>query len=267
MSAAGDSGGWQDARMRPFREPAWEGARNAADLGGLPLVDGGTTAHGRVWRSAAPEWMTGAGWKDARGAGLTCVIDLRNEMECGRRPDHPVVEEEAMGGVTVVRAPTEEPDDPDFLEECGRWLDHPRSWAPNARRYPEKFADVFNAIAAADGSVLVHCAGGRDRTGMICSMLLALTGVEHDAIAANYEHGFRGAGAHRGHGLGYDPDTGEWTETTGSQPWSTAELDVAMADRIPVLTQWLAETDVEAYLSAAGLSADSLVRLRHTLRD
>jgi predicted nucleotidyltransferase len=258
--------GRQDVRAHALRSPGWDGARNAADLGGLPLVDGGTTAHGRVWRSAAPEWMTAAGWQAARAAGLTCVIDLRNDAECGRRPEHPVVDERVIGSVTVVRAPTEDPDDPDFLEECGPWLDHPRSWAPNARRYPEKFAHIFSAIAATEGSALIHCAGGRDRTGMVASMLLAVAGVEAAAIAANYEDGFRGAGAHRGHGLGYDPATGEWVEAP-SEEWSPAELDEAMADRIPALLQWLQETDVEAYLLNAGVDVDSLARLRQKLRD
>ena len=97
----------------------WDGADNLADLGGLPLVDGGRTAHRRVRRSAAPDRLTAKGWRAARTAGLTRVIDLRNADERGRRG--------------------------------------------------EKFARVFAAIADADGPVLVHCAGGRDRTGMVCS--------------------------------------------------------------------------------------------------
>jgi hypothetical protein len=101
---------------------------------------------------------------------------------------------------------------------------------------------------------------------MICSMLLALVGVEAAAIAANYEHGFRGAGAHRGHGLSYDPVTGAWSETSSNE-WSQDELDEAMADRIPVLLQWLEKTDVEAYLFDAGVDVASLARLRHKLRD
>lgn len=87
--------------MAPEHEPdthvAWDGARNLADLGGLPLVDGGTTVQGRVWRSAAPEWMTDAGWHVALADGLTCIIDLRNDAELGRRPEHPVVGEQVMG--------------------------------------------------------------------------------------------------------------------------------------------------------------------------
>lgn len=248
-----------------MRRPGWEGVRNAADLGGLPLVDGGVTAFGRVWRSAATEWMTERGWAEARADGLATVVDLRNGRERGRRRHHPVVNDTARGEVRLVRAPTEDPDDADFLEECGRWLDHPRSWTPNAHRYPEKIALAFGALAASDGPTLVHCAGGRDRTGMVCSMLLALTGVEHDAIADSYEDGFRGAGAHRGHGLAYDPSTAAWVEADDRAPWTARELDRAMADRIPVLLRWLADFDVESYLRDTGLDPETLDRLRTVL--
>lgn len=243
----------------------WDGARNLADLGGLPTVDGERTAYGRVWRSAAPEWMTAAGWRAAREAGLVRVVDLRNEVERGRREDHPVVDEAAMDGVEVVHAPTEDPDDPEFLEECGPWLDHPRSWAPNVERYPAKLVRVLTAIADSPGPVLVHCAGGRDRTGLVASMLLCLADVEPDAIADAYEQGFREAGRHRGHGLGYDPATGEWV-TAEDAAWSPEELDAAVADRRPVLLQWLSETDVAAYLTEAGLDQERIERLRQLLR-
>ena len=246
-----------------IREVTWDGVRNAADLGGLPLVDGGSAVHGRVWRSAAPEWITDDGWSAARAAGLTCVVDLRNDVERGRRPEHPVVSDAAA--VAAYAAPTEDPDDPGFLEECGPWLDHPRSWGPNLRRYPDKLAHVFATIAEAPGPVLVHCAGGRDRTGMVCSMLLALSGVEPAAIVESYEHGFRGAGVHRGHGLSYDAAAGGFVETE-SAPWTQDELDSALAERRPALQEWLADTDVATYLLGAGLSPDSVARLRRLLR-
>ena len=251
--------------MLPSPSPAWDGARNLADLGGLPTVDGEITAPGRVWRSAAPEWMTAAGWEAAREAGLSRVIDLRNDAERGRNEQHPVIDETAADGIDVVHAPTEDPDDPDFLAECGPWLDSPRSWTPNAARYPEKFARVFTAIADAPGPVLIHCAGGRDRTGLVASMLLSLANVEHTAIAAHYEQGFRGAGAHRGHGLGYDPAIGEWVEADSTE-WQPDELDDAVAERRPVLLQWLRDTDVAAYLADAGVGSEQIEKLRHLLR-
>lgn len=244
----------------------WDGARNLADLGGLPLVGGGQTRHGVVWRSAATEWLTADGWRAARDAGLRRIVDLRNEVERVRRPEHPVVDEALVAGIEVVAAPTEDPEDPDFLAECGPWLDHPGSWTPNMARYPQKFARVFTAIADAKGPVLVHCAGGRDRTGMICSMLLSLTGVEPVAIAEKYERGFRGAAAHRGHAMAYSAAAGGWALGQPDHEWTARELDQAVAQRIPVLLQWVESTNVTEYLLRAGVDEQRLYRLRHLLR-
>lgn len=114
--------------------------------------------------------------------------------------------------------------------------------------YPEKLARVFNAIAEAGGPVLIHCAGGRDRTGMVCSILLGLAGVTPDAIAENYERGFRGAAAHRGHGMAYDASTGAWVHEQPNREWSAEDLDEAVAHRLPVLMRWIETTDFAGYL-------------------
>lgn len=220
-----------------------DGARNLLDLRGLPTRNGSQTRAGSVSRSAATEWMTATGWRAAATAGLVRVVALRNEAERGRQSHHPEVDASALERIEVVHAPTEDPDDPEFLAECGRWLDHPRSLCPSARRYPEKFARVFTAIADSPGPLLVHCALGRDRTGMIVYMLLALAEVEHEAIAAFCESGFRGAASHRGHGLGYDPVTEQWV-STDEKAWDPEELDGAIADRKPVLLAWLQAADV-----------------------
>ena len=47
---------------------------------------------------------------------------------------------------------------------------------------------MLTAIAdARPGGVLFHCMGGRDRTGMITMLVLALVGVAPEDIAADYE--------------------------------------------------------------------------------
>jgi protein tyrosine phosphatase (PTP) superfamily phosphohydrolase (DUF442 family) len=210
--------------------------------------------------------MTDRGWAQARAAGLTTVVDLRNDRERGRTDLHPVLAIDALAGVTVVHAPTEDPEDEEFLTECGPWLDHPRSWAPNLRRYPDKIAGVLHAIAEADPPVLIHCAGGRDRTGMIGSILLVLAGATHEAVVANYEAGFRGAAQHRGHGWSFDADTGEWV-TSADEPWGEEELEAAVAARRPALIAWLETFDVEPYLREAGVEDATLLRLRRVLVD
>ena len=61
----------------------WDGARNLADLGGLELVAGGETKRGRVFRSAARDWMTDRGWGEARdaGGGLRAAVALGGDTD------------------------------------------------------------------------------------------------------------------------------------------------------------------------------------------
>lgn len=47
---------------RMERELAWDGCRNVRELGGLPVVGGGTTAWGRVVRADNPARLTASGW-------------------------------------------------------------------------------------------------------------------------------------------------------------------------------------------------------------
>ena len=50
-----------------------------------------------------------------------------------------------------------------------------------------EFGAAFRAIAQADGGgVLVHCVGGKDRTGLLSALLLHLAGVSSEDIAADY---------------------------------------------------------------------------------
>ncbi len=238
--------------------PLWEGARNLADLGGLSLTGGGHTVHGVVWASGAPDEITDQGWADARAAGLRRVVDLRNAVE----------REQAVApkDIVVVHAPTEDPYDEEFLTECGPWLDHPRSWTPNLERYPDKIARAVLAVAEADGGVLLHCAGGRDRTGMIGSLLLVLAGVDVEGVVANYERGFRGAAEHRGHTLAYDTSSGQWAPERADQAWDVDELEQAIAERRPAVREWHASFDIIGYLDTAGVGADARRRLAQRLR-
>lgn len=51
---------------------------------------------------------------------------------------------------------------------------------------PEAFGGVFTAIAEAEEGVVFHCFAGKDRTGLVAAMLLALAGVEPHDIATDY---------------------------------------------------------------------------------
>ena len=54
------------------------------------------------------------------------------------------------------------------------------------RDRPDSFVGALADIAAGPGPALVHCAAGKDRTGMVVALALAAVGVERDAIVADY---------------------------------------------------------------------------------
>ena len=61
------------------------------------------------------------------------------------------------------------------------------SYVEFLERYRDRFAQVFEAIAhAPEGRVVVHCMGGKDRTGLIVALALRLSGWSVDDIVADY---------------------------------------------------------------------------------
>jgi hypothetical protein len=55
-----------------------------------------------------------------------------------------------------------------------------------ADRYRGQLAQALTVLGEAEPPAAIHCAGGRDRTGIACGMALWLAGVEPDAIAADH---------------------------------------------------------------------------------
>lgn len=217
----------------------WDGAVNAWH------VSGG------IYRMGRREWLTEAGWKQAFDDGVRTVVDLRNPDEGRRRDSDPVVPAAAWAGIDVVQAPTEEPGDPRFTAVTGPYLNDPAHYAENARLFPGKLVDVFRAIAVAapKGDVLLHCAAGRDRTGLVAAMVQDLAGDSDKEIADGYRRAARGINERYGtHG-----------------PPHSRERHLAEAELAPLLEQrglavvaFVRELDTRSYLLANGLTSTEL---------
>lgn len=162
----------------------WDGCFNVRDLGGLPTRDGPRTAWRRVLRSEAVQHLTASGWDSLAAYGVRTVIDLRNDDEIGEdvatRPD----------SVTTVRVPLDDVADTRMWEQFeaeGHGGLGPLYYPEFMRRKPERCAAAVSAIAGAGpGGVLFCCAGGRDRTGLVALLVLALAGVPAGDIAADH---------------------------------------------------------------------------------
>jgi len=159
------------------RELSWDGCVNARDLGGL-----GRIAPGAVVRMEEPTRLTEAGWAAAWAYGVRTVVDLRHADECA--PEHAP----RPSGMTTVRVPLDPVGTP-FYE---RWMeiDHlatPLYFPAMLAEHPELVVAAVRAIAnAGPGCVVFHCAGGKDRTGLLALMLLSLAGATPEDIIADY---------------------------------------------------------------------------------
>ena len=237
--------------MAAGRRLDWDGCANIRDLGGLPTLDGRTTRVGAVVRADAIDRLSAAGWAALEEFRVRTVIDLRNEDELGDdvapRP----------AAVSTVHLPLDAADDREFWDEWGTGpqFGTPLYYGPHLERFPERSARVLAAIATAPpGGVLYHCGIGRDRTGMITILLLALAGVRPEEIAADYElsaAGVRELAARHGDADGVTL-VEDFLHTRGT---TAGELVLSL----------LESTDVESLLRAGGLTDAHVAALRARL--
>ncbi|HEX5379939.1 MAG TPA: tyrosine-protein phosphatase [Phenylobacterium sp.] len=174
------------------RHIAFEGIDNFRDFGGYDTACGRGLKRGRLFRSANHSYATEADLQALRDLGVKVIVDLRRPMEREREPsrrwsdfDGHVVEndhEVAHSDWTVLLKQADELDGRYFFEDS---LGFYRA-APYEDRHIDLFSRYFQALAQAEGGVLVHCAAGKDRTGMICALTHHLAGVHRDDTVADF---------------------------------------------------------------------------------
>lgn len=146
---------------------------NLRDLGGIP-VEGGAIAPGRLLRSALPLGDDQAPPEVVWPPSV--VIDLRSQAET--ETEHPL----AGHGVRVHNFP--------LLSALRPGVAPPESLAElyqlMLRTTSDHLVDVVDTVATATGPTLVHCAAGKDRTGVSIAMVLALLGAKRDDIVDDY---------------------------------------------------------------------------------
>ena len=151
------------------------------DLGGIRTSDGRAIRPGALVRARSLDGLGEEGWATIHALGVRTLIDLRNDDERAAAP--------APDGITAIHLPLDGSDKEFWDEWSADWrFGTPVYYAPHISRFPERSLAVLTAIAyARPGGVLFHCMGGRDRTGMITMLVLALLDVAPEDIAADYE--------------------------------------------------------------------------------
>ncbi|HJX20839.1 MAG TPA: tyrosine-protein phosphatase, partial [Steroidobacteraceae bacterium] len=115
---------------------------------------------------------------------------------------------------------------------------------------------VLSAIAAAPpGALLFHCVAGKDRTGLVAALLLALADAEPEAIA--YDYAMSSANLRDGYLKRY----------AGANPQRILEALRCPEEGAHNMLKFLADSGgVRAYLAQIGLKEPEIERLRARLR-
>ena len=124
----------------------------------------------------------------------------------------------------------------------------------------DAFGEIFKTLGEAEGTVAFHCFAGKDRTGLVAAISLALAGVDVDAIAADYAET----------DLQMSNRYEEWLAATSPDKLEEMRDDLRCPPErmISVLDHLDQEWGgAEAYLAAAGLSSTAITRLRSKLAD
>jgi protein tyrosine/serine phosphatase len=244
-----------------IRSLEWEGCLNVRDLGGVALEDGGETRFGSLIRSDNVRRLTDAGWRELARHGVSRIVDLRWREELAEDPPRDVDVEVVHVSLLGELDPDYEDDVFDYMaadDPAGYWS---AAYGRILDRHPGNFVRALAAIAdAGDGAVVFHCAGGKDRTGLIAALLLRLAGAPAAEIAHDYaltaEARARGADAW----VDAAPDERERARRLFMQN-TPAEAMLRVLERLEQH-----HGSVESYLRAAGLDDERLDRLRERLR-
>lgn len=252
--------------MQRSRDLLWDGLLNVRDLGGHPTEDGAETRYDSIIRADSVRQLSDQGWAALVDYGVKAIVDLRTNDELAADPPVELP-------VEVLHIPFFETDTDDWkdieaqLEAVTRSVEDVSKATRDVyliflEHFDRNVAAAIRAIAnAPEGGVVIHCAGGKDRTGLLTALLLHVAGVDVEEIAADYalsEERLR-------------PRHDEW--------FAEAETEEDL-ERLKRMVQTPAEAikgvfeelgrrygSVEGYLRNAGLSDDELVRARARLRD
>lgn len=181
--------------------------------------------------------LTPAGLQAAWDYGIRTVVDLRSPGECAADP----VADPRFAHVRVPLSDFERsarPDPEDKAEALRLW------YSEHLEHNAAGIAAAVGAVADAAGGVLIHCLGGKDRTGIVSALLLRLGGASLEEIEADYVRS--------------EENLRRIFEVINAPPGVIGPVVARVEER---------HGSLRAYLLAAGVTPGQLARLEGRLED
>lgn len=150
---------------------------NTRDLGGYPTADGKATKFHRIIRSGAPLVLSREDIALLKESGVTAAIDFRSKAEIVKKPSA----FEQSADFDYFHCP--------FLignKDPGSKDEVPSLYARILSDF-SAMKKIMKIISEQDGAILIHCAAGKDRTGVVSALLLLIAGVDVSDILADYQ--------------------------------------------------------------------------------
>ena len=226
------------------------GVLNFRDAGGYPAA-GGTVRWRALFRSDGLHRLDAGSVATLAGLGLHTIVDLRTHAEAELAPS-------ALSGLNARRRHIsllggDMESLPLELEAIYRYM---------IEKCGSSIAAAIGVLAAADAvPALVHCSAGKDRTGIVIALTLAVLGVPDQVIAADYALSARYLDPDRTPAIGHlQASTGLHDGLTRPLLTSPPELILAVLARVRQ-----SAGSVDRYLQDNGLSGTDLARLRSAL--
>jgi len=228
------------------------GLLNLRDVGRYPAA-GGFSRWRALLRSDAPHGLTGDDLAILAGLGLRTVLDLRTQPETEVAPSMLTGLTDQLVHISILRGD---------LQSLPLELD--AIYLYMVRDCAGAIAAAVRVLCAPDAlPALVHCSAGKDRTGIVVALVLAVLGVPDQVIAADYALSAQYL----------DPDAtpaiGQLQASTGLGESLTRPLLTSPPALIQRTLDWVRETSgsAEGYLLDHGVSQAELDQLRRALID
>ena len=170
-------------RGRMIRHIEFAGVHNFRDMGGYLAADGRTVRWQALYRSDALHKLNDEDWGRFAELGVRTVIDLRypSEIEArGRVRDGSFAYHNLSIEHRPYDQPSLEPSVPVGRYLADRYAEVAEDGVAELRQALEVIADQGSA------PVVMHCASGKDRTGLLAAVVLGLLGVAEEDIVADF---------------------------------------------------------------------------------